>query len=67
MVRLEPHIMNLIQERSQPHERGRGGGVSQFLRKLVYQHLGLGEPPCFGEVLPVSQARKEPPAAPELA
>lgn len=70
MVRLEPHILNLIQERSQPRERGRGGGVSQYLRQLVYQHLGLGEPPCFAELgEPIKKAprRPEPPAAPELA
>ena len=69
MVRLEPHVMNLIQELSEPRERGKGGGVSQYLRRLVYDHLGLGEPPCFAAeapepVAPRSEARH---AAPELA
>lgn len=72
MVRLEPHIMNLIQERSEPAERGRGGGVSQYLRRLVYDHLGLGEPPCFAspelEDAPQEAPRRaERHAAPELA
>ena len=69
MVRLEPHVMNLIQELSEPRERGKGGGVSQYLRRLVYDHLGLGEPPCFAaEVFqPVPERRVERHAAPELA
>lgn len=70
MVRLEPHVMNLIQERSEPAERGRGGGVSQYLRRLVYDHLGLGEPPCFATPeLEQEEAprRAERHAAPELA
>ncbi len=69
MVRLEPHVMNKIQELSGPAERGRGGGVSQYLRRLVYDHLGLGEPPCFavGEFEPGPAPRRERHAAPELA
>ncbi|MBS2035200.1 hypothetical protein JST97_09435 [bacterium] len=70
MVRLEPHVMNLIQQRSEPAERGRGGGVSQYLRRLVYDHLGLGEPPCFASPeleVPELPRRSEPHAAPELA
>ncbi len=73
MVRLEPHVMNKIQELSEPAERGRGGGVSQYLRRLVYDHLGLGEPPCFAagfglEPEPTTQpVRIERHAAPELA
>ena len=69
MVRLEPHVMDMIQEQSEPRERGRGGGVSQYLRRLVYSHLGLGEPPCFGEIAPetpVVKRVREPHAAPEL-
>jgi hypothetical protein len=70
MVRLEPHVMSLIQELSEPAERGRGGGVSQYLRRLVYDHLGLGEPPCFAtaEMEPQPRSiRQERHAAPELA
>lgn len=74
MVRLEPHIMDMILEQSQPRERGRGGGVSQYLRRLVYSHLGLGDPPCFAEVEVEAKSektsqrqRREPHAAPELA
>lgn len=71
MVRLEPHVMNKIQELSEPAERGRGGGVSQYLRRLVYDHLGLGEPPCFAAGLELepqpAPTRVERHAAPELA
>ena len=72
MVRLEPHVMTRIQELAEPAERGRGGGVSQYLRRLVYDHLGLGEPPCFASELEVEEAaprpaRNERHAAPELA
>jgi hypothetical protein len=72
IVRLEPEIMQMLQDRARPRRRGRGGGVSQFLRELVYDHLGLGVAPCFGEagdvvdvVAPV-RIRRDPPAAPEL-
>jgi hypothetical protein len=69
IVRLEPHVMELILQQSPPRERGRGGGVSQYLRRLVYSHLGLGEAPCFAEVVQeLAPARcREPHAAPELA
>ena len=72
MVRLEPHVMNRIQELSEPAERGRGGGVSQYLRRLVYSHLGLGEPPCFATELEVEEVAPrrvsvERHAGPELA
>ena len=71
LVRLEPHVMNLIQERSEPRERGKGGGVSQYLRRLVYDHLGLGDPPCFAAevVEEVKSPRRvsERHVAPELA
>lgn len=71
MVRLEPHVMIKIQELSEPAERGRGGGVSQYLRRLVYDHLGLGDPPCFAtgdfEPDPEPASRRERHAAPELA
>lgn len=71
MVRLEPHVLDMIQQLSSPRERGRGGGVSQYLRELVYSHLGLGQPPCFGheEVSPKSPPGRRPvsQAAPELA
>lgn len=67
IVRLEPEVMDQILARSQPRQRGRGGGVSQYLRQLVYQHLGLGEAPCFGEQdAPVVPRVREPHAAPEL-
>lgn len=70
IVRLEPEIMEMIQERSEPARRGRGGGVSQYLRQLVYNHLGLGEAPCFGVSSlepPVQRVTVEPHAAPELS
>jgi hypothetical protein len=73
IVRLEPEIMNIIQQRSEPAQKGRGGGVSQYLRQLVYAHLGLGDAPCFGGESPKSMARPvrrrhaEPHAAPELS
>lgn len=71
MVRLEPHVMDMIQQLSSPRERGRGGGVSQYLRELVYSHLGLGQPPCFGQEEPPLKSapsrRDVSHAAPELA
>lgn len=69
MVRLEPHVMRLLQQHSLPRERGRGGGVSQYLRRIVYEHLGLGEPPCFAEIPeePQPRPRAERHAAPELS
>ena len=82
IVRLEPEVMKRLQDVSEPRQRGRGGGVSQYLRELVYSHLGLGHAPCFGvpgadfeneeipslslELEPRPQ-RREPHAAPELA
>ena len=74
IVRLEPDIMQMLQDRSKPRRRGRGGGVSQYLRELVYLHLGLGDAPCFAEEKPteppavsrsITRARFD--AAPELA
>lgn len=68
IVRLEPEVMDKIQQLSPPRERGRGGGVSQYLRQLVYSHLDLGEAPCFGasKPEPVVQRVRERHAAPEL-
>ena len=73
IVRLEPDIMQMLQDRSKPRRRGRGGGVSQYLRELVYEHLGLGDAPCFAEEKPEPQPAPAPArrihfdAAPELA
>ena len=69
IVRLEPEVMALLQSRARPRQRGRGGGVSQYLRELVYSHLGLGEAPCFAEVRearPDTAAPRREHAAPEL-
>lgn len=73
IVRLEPEVMEQLQQVSSPRQRGRGGGVSQYLRELVYSHLGLGDAPCFG-VNPAPEPASPPPnrprerhAAPELA
>ena len=69
IVRLEPDIMRILQDRSKPRRRGRGGGVSQYLRELVYAHLGLGTAPCFAEEheVPVPSPRRSLlDAAPEL-
>lgn len=72
IVRLEPEVMEQLQQISSPRQRGRGGGVSQYLRELVYSHLGLGEAPCFGVTSVVESATpphrpRERHAAPELA
>ena len=70
IVRLEPDIMNLLQAKATPRRRGRGGGVSQYLRELVYQHLGLGDAPCFAEEKqaadPAPLRARRMDAAPEL-
>lgn len=70
IVRLEPDVMEALKHRVRPRQRGKGGGVSQYLRELVYEHLGLGEAACHGfpvEAPPPVVRRREPPAAPELA
>ena len=70
VVRLEPDVMDQIKNLAPPGSRGRGGGVSQYLRQLVYEHLGLGTAPCFGEPETTKKTEKsrmrEPRAAPEL-
>ena len=69
IVRLEPEVMEALKHRVRPRKRGKGGGVSQYLRELVYEPLGLGEASCFGygsEAPVPPPRRREPPAAPEL-
>lgn len=59
VIRIEPEVLELLKERAGPSERGRGGGVSHYVRQLIYADLGLGEPPRFAlEVSPRRQKRK---------
>jgi hypothetical protein len=68
IVRLEPDVMKIVQDLALPHQRGRGGGVSQYLRELVYSHLGLGPAPVHAavEVEQPKPKRRQFYAAPEL-
>lgn len=50
-IRMEPEVLALLKERVPPGERGRGGGVSHYVRQLIYADLGLGEPPRFAPEL----------------
>ena len=54
-VRFEPEVIELLRQQAGHHERGRGGGLSQAVRDIVYEHFGLGAAPIFGT----------PPPAPE--
>lgn len=61
-IRMEPDVLALLKERIPAGERGRGGGVSHYVRQLIYADLGLGEPPRFApEISPRKlRARSKP-------
>jgi hypothetical protein len=61
-VRLEPHVVELLREKIPQSERGRAGGVSQYIKTLVYEHLGLGQPPRYAAE--PSPRKKRKPAGP---
>lgn len=48
-VRLDPEVMELLKERAaaEERERGRGGGVAHYVRRLIHRHLGLPEPDLY--------------------
>lgn len=46
-IRLEPDVLEKLKAKIPPSERGRGGGVSHYVRRLIYADLGLGAPPRF--------------------
>ena len=52
-IRLDPEVMELLRERAGEAHPGRGGGVSLYVRQLIYRDLGLPEPePYAPEVSP---------------
>lgn len=57
-IRMEPEVLALLKEQIPAGERGRGGGVSHYVRRLIYADLGLGEPPRFAAE--VSPRRRKP-------
>lgn len=44
-IRLERDVLEKLKDKIPPSERGRSGGVSHYIRRLIYADLGLGEPP----------------------
>ena len=54
-VRLEDEVLAKLRQHL-ADERGRAGGVALYLRKLVYQDLGLPLPPQYGRQEPRSWA-----------
>jgi len=60
-VRMEPHVLEMLKERIPPGERGRGGGVSHYVRQLIYADLGLGDPPRFAAEVSPRRKRKSSP------
>lgn len=47
-LRLEPDVMELLRQRAEP-VHGRAGGVALYLRRLIYEHLGLALPQQYGD------------------
>lgn len=46
-LRLEPEVLELLKERAGDGRPGRSGGVSAWVRALIYRELGLGLPPSY--------------------
>ncbi len=61
-IRMEPDVLALLKERVPAGERGRGGGVSHYVRQLIYADLGLGEPPRFAAEISPRKLRSRTPA-----
>lgn len=74
-LRVEPEVLELLKVRVGEGRPGRSGGVSAWVRALIYRELGLGEPPVYaGEESPRRTGKRaeeepEPPVEPsnELA
>ena len=54
---LEPEVIDLLRQRVDP-VKGRAGGVSLYLRRLVYEDLGLPMPVQYGDLGRSSRKRK---------
>jgi len=50
-IRLDPEVMELLRERAGDAGPGRGGGVSLYVRQLIYRDLGLPEPEPYAPQL----------------
>jgi|JI10StandDraft_1071094.scaffolds.fasta_scaffold1896576_1 hypothetical protein len=46
-VRLEPEVLELLKEKA-GSAKGKFGGAAHHVRRLIYEDLGLGEPPADG-------------------
>lgn len=42
-IRLAPEVLELLKKKAGEAEPGRPGGVSLYVRRLIYQDLGLSE------------------------
>jgi len=65
-IRLDPEIMELLRERLGPTERGTAGGAALYVRRLIYQDLGIEMPRQYGEegrVRKPAQDGRTPPRA----
>ncbi len=54
---LEPDVIELLRQRVEPVQ-GRAGGVALYLRRLVYEHLGIPMPVQYGDLGRSSKKRK---------
>ena len=61
-IRMEPDVLALLKERIPAGEPGRGGGVSHYVRQLIYADLGLGEPPRFAPEISPRKLRAAKPS-----
>lgn len=59
MVRLSPEAYAKLQEVAGPSERGRGGGMALWVRRLIHKELGLPDPEVFAAELSPRKQRKE--------
>ena len=63
MVRLSPEAFAKLQEVAGPSERGRGGGMALWVRRLIHKELGLPDPEVFAaELSPRNSAKRRPEA-----
>jgi hypothetical protein len=61
-LRLEPEIMDELRRRCEP-THGKTGGVSQYVRRLIYEHLDRPLPPSWGrppaDIIDLAAAREQ--------
>src|ERR1039458_6286700 len=47
LVRLDPEVFAKLHEVAGETERGRGGGMAAYVRKLIHDNLGFAEPETY--------------------